>query len=76
MDALVGGGIWGLLAVMTVQLIRRTREIDARRDTLTQAYVAHDRMISADRDALLTELRELRAQMAVLQIQLVEGRSE
>lgn len=56
-------------------MMRHTRHTDVRRDAITQAWADHDRHVSADRDALLVEVRELRTQMAALQAQLVAGRN-
>lgn len=64
---MLGTGIWGLLAFLTVQLMRRTRETDRRRDAITNAVAEHERHVSDDRDHLLEELRQMRAELLAVQ---------
>lgn len=62
-EALIGGGIYGLLLLFTLQLLRRTKDTDERRDRLTEVIAQQEREASKERNQLAAEVESLRAEI-------------
>lgn len=66
-DGYVGIGVFGMLALLGIDLIRRTKDVDERRDEMVEIAMdlalEREGRANADRDRALLELAEVRKEL-------------
>jgi hypothetical protein len=66
-ETVIGYSLFGGLVYLTVMILRRTRDIDRRRDRLAQTEMelaqAREQVASSDRARLQSEIERLRSEM-------------
>lgn len=72
-ELVAGYGLFGALAWLAANVLRRTKEIDHRRDALAEDEIAMARLVASRNDA---EIDRLRHEVADLRAQLEEANRE